>query len=92
MVALAGLLRLSFEEYRHLYTPPAFESTAAAPATLASRLDEGPTWLATIGEDLAGTLSCRVSGGACHLRRGSERDLGGTTVVAMAKPIPRSLG
>lgn len=139
---LAALLLISFEEYRHLYSPPAFEASTADASMLAGRLDEGPTWVATIGDAIAGTLSCRISGAVCHLRSmavhpqfrgrgiarqllergerwatshrytsltlettmfltnavnlyiasgftltGAQRDLGGTTVVAMQKPL-----
>lgn len=66
--AIAALLRAGFAGFEELYTPDAFAATTPPAATLAGRLEEGPTWVATIGDEVAGTVSAWANAVKCHVR------------------------
>jgi GNAT superfamily N-acetyltransferase len=66
--SIAALLLASFAGYRHLYTAAAFAATTPTAATLTARLVEGPTWLASIDQEIAGTVSAWSDATECHIR------------------------
>ena len=57
MEAVAAVLRDAFLEFRHLYTKAAYAETTPDPDTLRRRLEEGPTWVATLQGKIVGTIS-----------------------------------
>ena len=57
VTAIASVLRESFAEFVDLYTPAAFTATTPSSEIILRRLDEGPSWIAAINGDIAGTVS-----------------------------------
>ncbi len=51
--AISSLLFDSFVEYKSLYNPESFAATAIPPDQIASRISEGPIWIAVAGERIS---------------------------------------
>jgi GNAT superfamily N-acetyltransferase len=66
--AIASVLAEAFTEYRPLYTREGFDATAIRAEQVASRLSEGPMWLALHEETIVGTVSVVRKGDALYLR------------------------
>ena len=54
---IASLIFEAFGPFRDEYTPGAFEYTTPRAGAIGLRFDEGPMWVATIGEEPVGTVS-----------------------------------
>jgi ribosomal protein S18 acetylase RimI-like enzyme len=65
---ITGLLRVAFHAHRESYPPEAWHSATQGPLAIIARLEEGPVWVAYLGDRLVGTLSAIVTPGALHLR------------------------
>jgi GNAT superfamily N-acetyltransferase len=66
--AIAKLLRVVFDAHRWNYPPEAWRSTAPEPLEVVTRLEEGPVWVACVGDRLVGTLSSIVKPAELQLR------------------------
>ena len=66
--AIAAVLGAAFVEHRADYTDQAYESTVIDPARVTDRLAEGPTWVATRGGGILGTVSAVPRGGQLYIR------------------------
>ena len=55
--AVAAVILAAFREFEPLYSPDGYRATTPAAAEVALRLAEGPTWIATIDDAPAGTVS-----------------------------------
>jgi GNAT superfamily N-acetyltransferase len=66
--AISSLLCDSFVEYRSLYNPESFAATAIPPNQIASRISEGPLWIAVAGARIVGTVSVIPKGDSLYLR------------------------
>jgi putative acetyltransferase len=55
--AVASVLYDSFVEYRPLYTGGGFTATTPSAGTIEQRFNEGPVWVAVIGEEIVGTVA-----------------------------------
>ena len=66
--AIAKLLRVAFDAHRECYPPEAWRSTTPGPSMVSARLEEGPIWVASLGDTLVGTLSAIVMPDELHLR------------------------
>jgi GNAT superfamily N-acetyltransferase len=66
--AISSLLFDSFVEYRSLYNPDSFTATSIPPDQIASRISEGPVWIAVAGERIVGTVSVIPKGDSLYLR------------------------
>jgi GNAT superfamily N-acetyltransferase len=62
------LLFESFAEYESLYTPEGFSATAITAEQIANRIDEGPVWVALLGEKIVGTVSVIPKDDALYIR------------------------
>ena len=65
---VAALMHASFVEYRSLYTEEAFLATTPTSEQLGSRMQEGPIWVVTTGENKVGTVSAVVRGNDIYIR------------------------
>jgi ribosomal protein S18 acetylase RimI-like enzyme len=54
---ISSLLREAFAEFEHDYTREAFEVVTPPAEEIVSRFDEGPIWIALMGEKIVGTVS-----------------------------------
>jgi GNAT superfamily N-acetyltransferase len=66
--AIASLLFDSFVEYKSLYNPESFAATAIPPDQIASRISEGPVWIAVADERIVGTASVIPKGDSLYVR------------------------
>ncbi len=66
--AIADVLHEAFSLYREHYTPEAFEVVTPSADEIATRFDEGPQWVATIGDYVVGTVSVTVEEGDLYVR------------------------
>jgi len=55
--AIALLLFASFSEYKSLYTDEGFAATTPGHDQILKRMSEGPLWVATINDEMVGTVS-----------------------------------
>jgi GNAT superfamily N-acetyltransferase len=65
---IARLLRVAFHAHRESYPPEAWRSATPGPLAIIARLEEGPVWVAYLGDRLVGTLSAIVTPGDLYLR------------------------
>ena len=54
---VARVLRESFLEYQDRYTPEGYTATTPGEPQVRSRMEEGPTWVALLGDVIIGTAS-----------------------------------
>jgi len=54
---IAGLILDAFAPFRNEYTPDAFDYTAASVDRIRERFEDGPMWLAYLGNEPVGTVS-----------------------------------
>jgi GNAT superfamily N-acetyltransferase len=66
--AVAKPLSVAFDAHRGKYPPEAWRSATPGPAMVIARLEEGPIWVASLGDTLVGTLSAIVMPDELHLR------------------------
>ena len=66
--SLARLIHDSFVEYNSSYTGEGFAATTPTNDQLLQRLNEGPIWVATKGDDLLGTVSVVARGDDLYIR------------------------
>src|SRR5829696_8705194 len=57
VTAISELLRESFAEFANDYTAQAFEIVTPPADEIATRFEEGPIWVASVGEEIVGTVS-----------------------------------
>jgi len=55
--AISLLLYESFAEYKTLYTDEGFTATTPSSKQILDRMDEGPIWVALVGDAMVGTVS-----------------------------------
>jgi len=55
--AICELLRESFAEFVNDYTPEAFDIVTPPADEIAGRFEEGPIWVAAVGNEIVGTVS-----------------------------------
>ena len=65
---VAHLLRAAFSEYRRSYTDAGFAATTPTVEQLATRMDEGPIWVAEEDGVLLGTVSVVSRGEELYIR------------------------
>jgi GNAT superfamily N-acetyltransferase len=66
---ITEILLRSFEEFRPLYTEGGFHATTPAAEIIRARIEtEGPSWVATIGDETVGTVSAVKRGGGLYVR------------------------
>jgi len=66
--AIAEVLGEAFGTYRKLYTDDAFAIVTPSADEITRRLDDGPQWVATIGDSVVGTVSVTVEEGDLYVR------------------------
>ena len=66
--AVACLLFDAFAEYRPLYTDGGFTATAISAAEVATRMREGPVWVALCENVVVGTISVVRKGNSLYVR------------------------
>src|SRR5262245_54924110 len=66
--AIASVLLQSFREFEPLYTGDAFRATTASSEQLATRMAEGPVWVALANDAVVGTVSAVARGDALYVR------------------------
>lgn len=81
--AIASVLHRSFAEFQPLYTEAAFRATTASSEQIATRMAEGPVWIA-LGARLFPRASSEHSG-----RANAEISLEAGTVVGTVSAVPR---
>jgi GNAT superfamily N-acetyltransferase len=54
---IASILRESFATYEPSYTPEAYATTTPTADQITARFHEGPTWVALLGNTIAGTVA-----------------------------------
>jgi len=79
-LAVASVLQQAFAEYEPLYTKQGYLATTPAEATIVTRMQEGPIWVAVHGKQIVGTVSV--------VRREEELYVRGMAVL----PAARGLG
>lgn len=67
-VAIADVICGAFGKYREHYTPEAFAIVTPMAEEVARRFDDGPQWIATIGNEVVGTVSVTVEEGDLYVR------------------------
>lgn len=65
---IAQILLTAFESFRPLYTEGGFSATTPTAETIAQRFDEGPIWLALIGDEALGTVAGVMRGNRLYVR------------------------
>lgn len=65
---IARVLLAAFREFEPLYTPAGFRATTPTAAEIAERLGQGPTWIASDGEAVLGTVSALERGNEIYIR------------------------
>jgi GNAT superfamily N-acetyltransferase len=65
---IAGVILAAFRDLEPLYTPAGFFATTPPAAEIARRLGEGPTWLASEGQTILGTVSAVSRGEELYIR------------------------
>jgi len=65
---IAHLLLAAFEEFRPLYTDGGFAATTPSAEIIATRLADGPGWLAFLGDKPVGTVSAVVRSDRLYIR------------------------
>ena len=55
--AVSAVLRLAFAEYEFLYTEEGYAATTPDEATISTRMQEGPLWVAVCQGEIVGTAS-----------------------------------
>ncbi len=65
---ISKLLYESFLEYQKDYTSKAFAATAIDSKTVRQRMEEGPVWVATINDKVAGTASLVIGNDEMYVR------------------------
>jgi ribosomal protein S18 acetylase RimI-like enzyme len=65
---LAAVLKDAFAEFEPLYTRAGYAATTPDARALASRLREGPTWVADEGATIVGTVSAVERDGGVYVR------------------------
>ena len=63
--AISQVICEAFGAYRENYTPEAFAVVASPPDEILSRFDEGSQWVASIDEEIVGTVSVTVEEVQC---------------------------
>jgi len=66
--AIAEVLGEAFGMYRKHYTADAFAVVTPLADEITRRLDEGPQWVATMGDKIVGTVSVTVDEGDLYVR------------------------
>ncbi len=66
--AIAEVLGEAFGMYRKHYTADAFAVVTPLADEITKRLDEGPQWVATMGDKIVGTVSVTVDEGDLYVR------------------------
>jgi GNAT superfamily N-acetyltransferase len=66
--AIAALLSESFVEFQPLYTPEGYAATSITPAEVATRIEEGPVWVAVRDGIFVGTVSVISKGESLYIR------------------------
>ena len=66
--AIASLLAASFADYFALYTPAGYAATAITAHEIASRMKEGPVWVALGDGLIVGTVSVVAQGESLYIR------------------------
>ncbi|MBK8303102.1 MAG: GNAT family N-acetyltransferase [Pyrinomonadaceae bacterium] len=66
--AIAEVLGKAFGTYREDYTDEAFAIVTPAADEITRRLEDGPQWVATIGDSVVGTVSVTVEEGDLYVR------------------------
>lgn len=67
-VAIAGVLRESFAEFKPLYTDGGFAATALGSEQIEARMREGPVWVALGDAVIVGTVSAVKNGESVYVR------------------------
>ncbi len=67
-VAIANVLHESFVEYEGLYTRQGFAATTPNADQILARMREGPTWVASQGATLFGSVAAVVKGQSVYMR------------------------
>ena len=68
MQQIAAVLLAAFREFEPLYTPGGFHATTPSPSEIIRRFGEGPTWIATEGQTVVGTVSALDRGEEVYIR------------------------
>lgn len=66
--AIALLLSESFAEYKLLYTPQGFSSTAIPASEISKRIKEGPVWVVLQHDRIVGTVAVVARGESLYIR------------------------
>ena len=66
--AIAAVLERAFREYRESYTQDGFIATVLAEDKIATRMAQGPMWVALDNEEIVGTVAAVSKGEALHVR------------------------
>ena len=65
---IAALLHAAFHEFEGLYTAEGYRATTPSPDEITRRLADGPTWIATDGSTIVGTVAAIDRGGEVYIR------------------------
>lgn len=66
--AMAQVLLSAFESFRPLYTDGGFAATTPTAETIVQRFEEGPAWVAVVGDEVCGSVSAVVKGTRLYIR------------------------
>jgi putative acetyltransferase len=94
---IASVLREAFAEYKPLYTAEAFATTTPAAEQIRERWNEGPVWIARLGDRALGTVAAVPKSGAVYVRsmgvRPGARGLGvGCLLLAQVEGFAKEQG
>jgi GNAT superfamily N-acetyltransferase len=66
--AISKLLYECFAEFAPLYTPQGFAATTPAAEQVMTRMNEGPLWIAVLGDDVVGSVGAVAKGRSLYIR------------------------
>lgn len=65
---IASVLREAFGAIREYYTDTAFDAVTPRPAEIEGRFEEGPIWVAELGDKIVGTVSLTTEDQSYYVR------------------------
>lgn len=65
---VSKLLYECFAEFEPLYTPQGFAATTPRAEQVVARMNEGPVWIAVLGDDVVGSVAAVAKGRSLYIR------------------------
>jgi ribosomal protein S18 acetylase RimI-like enzyme len=85
--AIASILLEAFEEFRPLYTDGGFAATTPSASIILARLEEGPSGVALLDNQILGTVSAVATSDGLYVRSVGVTPSARGTGIARAPPL-----